>query len=154
MFLYWKHIMTARKWERLLYQHSFLYFMVFMDTQQIIKCNPFLKLNFKIKNRLTHYKEMREKAFNFVVVSHLFNKRNRSKQSSKSRSTITTPHPPPWTWSTPSPSPEFWILRAKDSDCSSVMVPGSQRLFWVTHPHRRTHSLENTLGPAHQGFGV
>lgn len=52
MFLYWEHVMTARKWEQLLQQHCFFYFMVFMDAQQIIKYNPFLQVEFKIKGFL------------------------------------------------------------------------------------------------------
>ena len=46
MFLYWKHVMTARKLEQLLQQHCLLYFTVFMDAWQVIKYNPFLQVEF------------------------------------------------------------------------------------------------------------
>ena len=47
----------------------------------------FCKLNFEIKGRLPHCKERRERVFNLVIVSHLFNKRNGAKMTLQSTKT-------------------------------------------------------------------
>lgn len=71
MFLYWKHVMTARKWEQLLQQHCLLYFTVFMDAWQVIKYNPFLQVEFWNKGQTSSLQRKEGKGYLILSLYHI-----------------------------------------------------------------------------------
>lgn len=89
MFLYWKHVMTARKWEH--YSNNTpSYILWILWTQSKLSCTiHFCKLDFKIKDRLSHYKERKQRVFNFITAWHVLNKR-------RGKSILLSPKPQCW----------------------------------------------------------